>query len=273
MYHSRSCLCNCSCERLCAVCADWAFCVVSAWLDWSCRWQRLHKQAPSITLSWEREGGVNQEQGNVTVFGRSRPGVCLCQRWPQEKLFVMNAVCILLLYYNSLNILNSYIYFFNFLKGFTSTCSQWHEHACLSLVIFTKQLRVTYQYWPSVFAQSSAKRSDRQSVRAFVRHVLEHSSLRPPRFGVEGHAAVCAVPLCFRLSLHRRPLFLLKPVFHSDQLLHRGHGCRSTSAVLVVTPRFERYWSKSSTLSHNVIHIRRCKRGLQSHLRSSRVIC
>lgn len=61
-------------------------------------------------------GGVNQEQGNVTVHGRSRPGVCLCQRWPQEKLFVMNAVCILLLYYNSLNILNSYIYFFIVLK-------------------------------------------------------------------------------------------------------------------------------------------------------------
>lgn len=161
----------------------------------------------------------------------------------------------------TLSILNS-IHAFFFFKGITSACSQWHEHARLSLVIFTKQLCVTYQYWPSVFAEFSAKRSDRRSVRAFVRHVVEYSSLRPPRFGVEGHAAVCTVPLCFRLPLHRRPLFLLKPVFHSDQLLHRGHGCRSASAVLVVTPRFERYWSKSTTLSHYVIHIRRCKRGL-----------
>lgn len=88
-----------------------------------------------------------------------------------------------------------------------------------------------------------------------VRHVVGHSSLQPPWFGVEGHVAVCAVPLCFRLSLHRRPLFLLKPVFHSDQILHRGQGCRSTIAVLVVTPRCERYWSKSFTLSHKVIHI------------------
>lgn len=204
----------------CVLSAQTELQVVSVRRDWSCRWQRLHKQSSSITLSWGKEEDSVRNSQMSLCSGWARP--VFVPTLTRRQVFDVKVVSALNVAYFSclLACYNRECLFIVTWKGTSKLGDIYNSAPCDLLILAFCVCTILSQKKRQTKAASACARIHASCGRTFVT-ALATVGYGGSRSRVRSSAV---------LPVTQRSTVLTKARLSFTSVLHWGHGCRSGSA-------------------------------------------